>query len=526
MASPWNQFLGALKAKDRSFESIKGLTDESDIKEMIRACGITDIFDVAEIVTQFKEHQKVFTDAAKSISLHGLPPLGNQVGSPAGPSVPTGHRPATLVQGQFRPIPTVFSQGVAAGSIIWRLKKDRARWATEQDIAALVRHVLQDSISSAGLEDVLDCHAELSVFELRPDIWIVMTNLGIPVGVVEVKRPGDDDVVMNDATVFGQVYDYMMRLQSFHGLQCVFGIVSTYTSWRIFWFDDAKSNMYAGSQVMPTVVPALHPFVAADTADAATGPQGEILTVSPADQRKVVGSAIYNWNDATLPAVLASVVVKMRFAEIAPVSELSNIRPYIVLEQHTWYWKKVQWKSGAKLDRHNLPKSNCKHLVLLRDLRGGTDGRVWMACTTTGRVCVIKFARFLQTESTSDQATLEMARKRLQHEVDSYRRQKVPARLARFGDRDCLLMPHWNDIDFSALDDTAKQEIRDEVKIFATEYGLFHADLKPEHVVRESPTKPGAKSRVRFIDMVSVREIKQGEDVGDLTAKMLAKLDI
>lgn len=102
----------------------------------------------------------------------------------------------------------------------------------------------------------------------------------------------------------------------------------------------------------------------------------------------------------------------------------------------------------------------------------------------------------------------------------------MSARLMRFGGRDCLVMPHWSDVDFSALDDMTKQEIRDEVKNFATQYRLFHSDLKPEHVVRESPTKPGEKSRVHFIDMASVREINEGEDVDDMTAKMLSKLNI
>lgn len=131
-----------------------------------------------------------------------------------------------------------------------------------------------------------------------------------------------------------------------------------------------------------------------------------VVTVLFNYRRKLAGSAIYRWDDPTLPAVLASVVVKMRFAEVHPVAEISNSRPYIVMEPEAWYWKNVQWKPAAKLDRHNMPKSNCKQLVLLRDLRGGADGRVWMACTTRGRVCVIKFARFLERESISDQVRL------------------------------------------------------------------------------------------------------------------------
>lgn len=156
--------------------------------------------------------------------------------------MPTGHKAAKLVPSQFHLIPAVFSQGIVSRRI-WTCSTDLKRWSTEHDIALLVRHVLQDAIASAGLKNELEYHTELSVFELRHDIWLVMTDLGqymhythkhacrtherthshvrmharhkharthtcahacthrffffavegIPVGVVEVKRPGDDD---------------------------------------------------------------------------------------------------------------------------------------------------------------------------------------------------------------------------------------------------------------------------------------------------------------------------------------------
>lgn len=51
-----------------------------------------------------------------------------------------------------------------------------------------------------------------------------------------------------------------------------------------------------------------------------------------------------------------------------------------------------------------MPSVNAKHYILLQDFRGGAHGRVWLACTTTGRVCVLKFSLFsefkLQDEKT------------------------------------------------------------------------------------------------------------------------------
>jgi hypothetical protein len=111
---------------------------------------------------------------------------------------------------------------------------------------------------------------------------------------------------------------------------------------------------------------------------------------------------VYQWNDPTLPEILTSVIIKMRHSPLKTVAEISNDRPYIVLNRDSWYWQKVQWKQGVKLNRHALPSKQVSKLILLRDLRGGADGRVWMACSTSGRVCVLKFARFLKEEGMSD----------------------------------------------------------------------------------------------------------------------------
>jgi len=66
MATPWQRFEAALNAKGRSFEKIKGIKDEKDIKEIITDCGITDKYDVAEAVTEFQKRQAT-TDIQKLV---------------------------------------------------------------------------------------------------------------------------------------------------------------------------------------------------------------------------------------------------------------------------------------------------------------------------------------------------------------------------------------------------------------------------------------------------------------------------
>ena len=58
-----------------------------------------------------------------------------------------------------------------------------------------------------------------------------------PLGIVEVKRQS----ILSDKHAFGQIYDYMLRLQSFHGLKDVFGVLTTYEEWRICWFPEFQT---------------------------------------------------------------------------------------------------------------------------------------------------------------------------------------------------------------------------------------------------------------------------------------------
>jgi len=180
-----------------------------------------------------------FVAAVRSIAQHGLPPLGSRRGSSSNPAENLEHSPAQLKQQKFS---TLSGMQLQSGiSSIWALHAngDLQSWASEMDVQQLVKAVLQDAITAAGLGHLLKCYNELSIFKLRPDIWVVMNERGVPVGVCEVKKPGR--TIINSPVVHGQIYDYMLRLRSFHGLKHVFGIVSTYEQWRLYWLDDCCS---------------------------------------------------------------------------------------------------------------------------------------------------------------------------------------------------------------------------------------------------------------------------------------------
>ena len=55
--SSWSRFESALIARGKSFDTVRGLTGDEDIKALIRKYGITEIDDVAEVITEFKNRQ-------------------------------------------------------------------------------------------------------------------------------------------------------------------------------------------------------------------------------------------------------------------------------------------------------------------------------------------------------------------------------------------------------------------------------------------------------------------------------------
>ena len=65
----------------------------------------------------------------------------------------------------------------------------------ESDVQCLVKHVLQSAIYTVCLKGKVKCFNERSIFDLLRDIWLVCASAGVPIGVVDVKKPGNDKVI-------------------------------------------------------------------------------------------------------------------------------------------------------------------------------------------------------------------------------------------------------------------------------------------------------------------------------------------
>jgi hypothetical protein len=205
----------------------------------------------------------------------GLPPVKRQV-TETGASIPTdaAHMRVTFDVKPFGLLSDGVFNDIKKHKTPLAATKDAPIWyLTEIDIAGLVVVVLRSVLSSFGLGKYASVFTEVGIFHIRPDV-LVVTAQGVPVGVVQVKKPdaSRQPPALNHANVLGELNDLMARLKSFYGISPVFGLLTNFVSWRVAWLpkDDcdgiaAQEESYNGpdeftssNQTKTHPTPAIH----------------------------------------------------------------------------------------------------------------------------------------------------------------------------------------------------------------------------------------------------------------------------
>ncbi len=194
----------------------------------------------------------------------------------------------------------------------------------------------------------LMCIEEMSIFQQQPDYLSIINTKGLPIGVLQVKKPGK---ALNSKKVLRQLYSHMLRLQSFHGLHHVFGIVSTYAEWQIFWLEG--TNDAAASQTSHSTTELQSPLPLLEAGDRDEEEEVNEATSTDLPEGVMHGSEPIRYDDPSFSKVMLTVLMKMYNSPVSSVQELSADRPYIVVNPWSWKWKKVQWKTN-KLNRYLL----------------------------------------------------------------------------------------------------------------------------------------------------------------------------
>lgn len=249
-------------------------------------------------------------------------------------------------------------------------QNSRLKYGSENDVAVHVRKVISDITTATGLENKFDFMSELAISRLRADIWILLLN-GFPVSVIEVKKPGEINEGKK-AVIYGQLYDYMMKLRSFHGLCNVIGILTNFEQWEICCLPDSVEGA---------------------TATSLNYGKHQIQSLPVENEKRILyKSKTYTYkNCKELAIALYSALKKIAYNSkyIVPVPLLGKSRAYICATEESWFW--VSTLPNIEELVIDMPTEVSKKYYFLRDFHGGADGRVWMACSPSGNLVVIKF---------------------------------------------------------------------------------------------------------------------------------------
>jgi hypothetical protein len=216
------------------------------------------------------------------------------------------------------------------------------------------------------------------------------------------------------------------------------------------------------------------------------------------------------WNNAALPRILGSVIKKMYHSPVEVVEFTSDNRPYITMTEDAWFWTKVKWGKKFKLNYKTMPSEQPKRLILLKDFRGGVDGRVWLACTTKGEMCAIKFDHEDNKEALEREAT---------HWREIWNIEKT--QVITLGGKHALMMPYVKPPP-DTTDPLYQKGLLKAVRTMASK-GYSHSDLASRHVGIMTPKKKNEPPDVFFFDL---RQLEEIEDEASAVSEMLRKLNI
>lgn len=340
-----------------------------------------------------------FKSSLKSIFVDGLPPMKAESIISSARSHSPRNRDLVLVDKEFI-VPTVDLPDMVKGvSLIWSVfnTKSELLYATEDCIKHFVMHVVSECVNAIKLGGVISILSEIEILGDRPDIWLIFSG-NTPVGVIKVKKPGN---FLNDSHILGQSFDYLNILANFYGIKHPFCILSTYIEWRVVWLPSDESNCYVLNSIPLSMEPS----------NSVSKPIDNLLNDTPVfnsdefsesslDERTEISlpravnvSQIVHYTDKTLAMWLCTIIQKMYYCPKLPVSLISSSQIYIKLTGDTLLWEKLPSGVISKGINFSFPSDRSKNFYLIKDLRGGLHGRVWLAVSGSGNLVVLKFPK-------------------------------------------------------------------------------------------------------------------------------------
>ena len=460
----------------------------------------------------------------KSIIDDGLPPISRKRSVMPTTSATSDHAEASITEAELgrlsvstkrQPISRVWFNHNASA-----YDGKPLTWSCQSAVTAYVRSVLEDLFSAGKFLD-LTCDLELSLFHSKPDV-VILCEFDVPIGVVEIKMASSTRATpaLSKERILGQVFDYLVHLKNYTGRKDVFGILTTYHQWRVIWLPESDE---AARSTTTTAVNHIQGPIAQLPSDPPnwSNPDqpNQLPSIPPLQLQKGVqperhlhGTSIIEWNDPDLPHILLSAIQKMRSSPMNPVSysELCTDRSYIYVAKDGFQWESVDEEVIPSIEG-KVP-SHFQHAFLLADLGGGGDGRVWLACTKSGEVCVLKFSK------KGDEQRLE---KEKQVWKETWNCDVIVKQL---NDRPVLVMPWVKPCSEEEYHrDEVQVAVRDAIRTMASA-GYMHDDLHWRHV---GLYKKDGRLCALLFDLSRTTRINPDQaSIDDAIRQMMNELDI
>ena len=459
----------------------------------------------------------------------------------SGSSIPSNHEEVRLDESDF---PLESFDTLPREPDLWqkhtnqmrRIQRPYVQMNTEADTANFVRLALGDAIEFADLP--LWLSAENAMASLRTDMLVLKAPSGLPVGVIEVKKP-DDKELPDRPAIFGELFDYMMFLRSTFNLEKVYGILTRYSDWFVCWLDSSSSSSSSSSVSTPSPpctperrykdsvepsTPSNPPTPQVNNTDPESPPsrsqvqkkghsvfdkleEGKKPVSHDEVERRMSRSRKFAYNDRDFWPMIISVLRLMCSTPVGPFSGyryVAEVGPQI----SGFKWRTLDREVRTEeMDFGKLPHPNQKKFYVWENLGCGVSGRAFLATSTESpfSVCVVKCFFSGSVSKDEKQKSREESR---DLEYDCWRNiypEFKCRKVSIFTNRPALLMPY-----FSSIDIADRQSLLPKVKeTLVNRYdnkGWFHGDVKWRNIGQDK------EKNVVVFDMGQVRKKKETDE--------------
>ena len=375
---------------------------------------------------------------------------------------------------------------------------------SEADVVHFVRNYIESIIVAGNLQ--LHLGAEIGIQHVRPDLCVITSDRWL-VGVVEVKKPGGKDILLQP-TVLGELLDQMLLVSGFYCIGPIIGILTTGVEWMVAWFpsdDDTISMDFSDCVTLPNVYQTPVKTVPVDDTGTRGSPpcdtpsrtkpahhgfvdneEGEMKTITEECKfsdnvpRVLHVTKVYNSQDEDPKAVLTLVYSALRRMLLAKLnfSKVNKKLLFMLFKEEThitWHAVESMDRIAGDMDYSNYPPSDTKKLIAIDDLGRGSTGRTWLTATHGLKsVCVLKF---LTKSDANNEEKLKKERDCWIKVYGDFLHINTRVRVEKWSGSYCLVMPH-----FGVIQETEREGLKDKIAqlLSCSFYGTtnVHYDVK------------------------------------------------